>query len=189
MRLALLASPAIALATLSGCSSRPAAPEGAWAVSLEKGTSTTCSFPNVQETLGEVSAGSVVTKVFDGQPDPNNMGSATVSCVVSATGTGTFSVDASAANGSGDKLLRVQIPSITPSATQTSPASGSANFTSPQIATSYGAQGTCSFYFRSGEGVSAGMIFGAFTCDPIGDGSGACAMSESYFAFDNCESM
>jgi hypothetical protein len=190
MRLAVFASSALALAALSGCSSRPAAPEGAWAVTLDKGSSTTCSFSaDVQAMLGEVTAGSVITKVFDGQPDPNDVGSAAVSCVVSVTGTGTFSVDGTATTGNGDKVLHVSIPSITPSATQTSPAIGSVNFTSPQIAVAYTAQSTCSFYFRSGEGIAAGSIFGAFTCDPIGDDSSSCAMSESYFTFDNCESM
>jgi hypothetical protein len=190
MRLLVLVSSAFALAALTGCSSAPAAPEGASAVTLDKGSSPSCGL-SFQAMLGEVTAESIVTKVVDGRPVPNDSGLASVNC--SVTGTATFLVDGTATNASGDKLLHIMIPSITPSATQTSPATGSIDFTSPEIKVAYQAQSTCSFYFRPGgaEGVGAGLIFGAFTCNPIGDPNTntTCAMTESYFAFDNCETM
>jgi hypothetical protein len=200
MRLALVAFSAVALAAVSGCSSNvPATPDAAWSINMD-GTAPvgqSCNKGVINDMLGDVNAGSIQTRVIDGQPLPADMMQmGQVTCSVAASGSG-FQVSGSAGTASGSLLLQINIPMITAGATQASPASGSVTYSSAAntagvpYSTKQQNGDTCSFYFSSGtqEGVKAGQIWGLFTCSGITD-SGTmsdCEVGTSYFVFENCD--
>jgi hypothetical protein len=199
MRLALVAFAAVALVTVSGCGSNvPTTPDGAWVINLD-GTAPvgqSCNKGVINDMLGDVTGGSIQTKVVDGQPVPADMmETAAVNCIVMTMGGG-FYATGTANTTNGSRSLMVTIPMITSSATEMSPASGNVTYSSAShtAGVPYMTQpqngDTCSFYFGSGtqEGVGAGKIWGTFTCAGIFDSgtSSACSVGTSYFAFENC---
>jgi hypothetical protein len=196
MRLALVTFSAVALAAVSGCSSNvPATADAAWVINMDglAPAGMSCNKGVINEMLGDVNAGSIQTRVTDGQPVPADMkDTAQVTCVVMQMGSGFYATGtANTANGS--KSLMITIPMISGSATEASPAVGSATYSSAANTAEvpYSGQNTCSFYFSSGtsEGVKAGQIWGVFTCAGISD-SGTmsdCNVGTSYFVFENCQ--
>jgi hypothetical protein len=200
MRLALVAFAAVALAAVSGCGSNvPTTPDGAWAINMDAlaPAGQSCNKGVINDMLGDVNAGSIQTKVVDGQPVPADMmETANVSCTVMTMGSG-FYATGTAHTQSGSLSLMITIPMITPSATKASPAMGSVSYSSAKntagvpYQTEPGMGDTCSFYFSPGtqEGVAAGKIWGVFSCAGILDSGtmSACAVGTSYFAFENCQ--
>ncbi len=163
----------------AGCSDPvPETADAAWYVSTTQ--TSTCKIAGHQTSLGEVNATQKISVVTDGV-----MGNS-VSC--SVTGSGTFAVDATAANTTQGVQLQIFIPAITPSATKDNPAKGSVSYLSPKTATTY-AGGSCDFFFiNKPETVAAGKIWVAFTCDEITAGSAmsTCAIVEGYALFESC---
>jgi hypothetical protein len=199
MRLVLVAFAAVALAAVSGCGSNvPATPDGAWTINMDglPPTGQSCNKGVINDTLGDVNAGSIQTKVVDGQPVPADMKeTAQVTCTVMTMGSG-FYATGTADTQSGSLSLMVTIPMITSGATEMSPAKGSVTYSSAAKTAGVPYQpsamnnDSCSFYFSPGtqEGVAQGKIWGVFTCSGITD-SGTdsdCAVGTSYFAFENC---
>ena len=112
-------------------------------------------------------------------------------CAVSSNTRGVFSVDAMTEEHASRTTFSISIPSITPSATQASPAHGTVFF----VGTASQGQvvsGDCDFYFKDpkSEGVATGEIWAAYTCPSLtlGDASaaGTCQVLEGYIAYRNC---
>lgn len=156
-------------------------------MTLSPGNSGTCAHSGEDEddSLGTVSATSPGTPLSNGATaaDGNQV---TVQC--SVTGTGTFSVSGTAKTVA--DVLAIDIPSISPSATEANPAVGTATFESALHTADDSYGGSCNFYFKGdGQTVATGKIWGAFTCASVLDSGGqedTCAISESYFVFENC---
>jgi hypothetical protein len=185
MRFALVAFSAAALAALAGCSSAvPATPDGAWTVNMTN-QGGTCMVSNSTRSIGTITAVDIEKRITDGEALTG--GAASLSCSVSGTGTGPFSVDSSLAQGA--DTLQIVIPSISAGATKTAPATGSVGYESDATVALYSSP-SCSFYFVDGtqEGVASGKIWAAFTCAGILDGqsNSTCPVLESYVLFENC---
>jgi hypothetical protein len=186
MRFALVAFSAAALAALAGCSSPvPATPDGAWTVNMTN-QGGTCMVSNSTRSIGTVTAVDPEKRITDGEMLTG--GPAALTCSVSGTGTGPFSVDASLAQGA--DTLQIVIAAISAGATKTAPATGSVGYESDATVEEYQSP-SCSFYFVDGtqEGVAAGKIWAAFTCAGItnGQSGSTCPVLESYVLFENCD--
>ena len=203
MRFALLALGTAALACSVGCSSTPAnQPDAAWVLNIDSGMSGTCNLVLATVMFGDVNAtdpektvdnGAVVPDTASGAGGGSQMGAtANVSC--SVTGSATFAVSASASTSNGSESLTITIPSITTTASETSPATGSVSFADANSTAGSGnvySGDACNFYFKQKpESVAAGKVWGAFTCAAVTDNSetppAVCAISESFFVFENC---
>jgi hypothetical protein len=167
-----------------------ASPDAAWVLNINGQPQATCNKGVVQDQLGNVTATAIITRITDGQPVPGENGElGAVSC--SVTGTGPFAVQGSAATTDGAKILIIEIPSISPSATQAAPATGSVTYESAQVTAEVPYQGnnTCSFWFTQGtqQSVASGKVWATFTCslsDP--ESQATCGASTSYVVFENC---
>ncbi len=183
MRLSLLAFSVATLAAASGCSNgTPVTPDSAWTVNLAFASG--CMISDNTTTVGDVTVSSIQTRVDDG------VNAASVSC--SVTGTGPFEVNATATLGA--DTLDILIPAISSSASMASPATGSVSYESAATVANYEATG-CNFWFANGkEGVAAGQVWVAFSCDTIANASAGStctlpANNPSVALFENCATM
>jgi hypothetical protein len=202
MRFAFLVFSAAAVATVTGCGSTPPTPpDGAWSFTMDGDSPTTgtetCQLGAISSTLGDVRSTEIVTRIIDGTQPTTEGGMLTASVSCTVAGTTTFNVQGTAnvstPGQEPTKALTINIPMITSAAT--SAANGApgtvtfANSGTPGTA-DIPYSGTCSFYFvpGSGEGVAAGKIWGAFTCDSVSNAQqqSACGVSQSFFVFENC---
>src|SRR5579871_732669 len=144
----------------------PATPDTAWVVNLTGGGQN-CNLPSSSQGMGMVEAMLIQVRILD-QQAVAGQGTATVSCSVTTAGAA-FSVNAQARLGADS--IQIDIPSLAPGATSLNPATGSISYESAATVTVYEGTG-CHFYFASAsEGVDAGKVWVAFTCDAIIDGS------------------
>lgn len=166
-----------------GCSDpSPPTPRGAYFMNFAK-LGASCNAQSHSEALGEVSQASRLRVVTDGQE------SAEIDC--SVTGSGTFKVSARARNNQEATEIRVNIPSISPSATQEEPATGSISFSSAETAGKpfvSDPENPCQFWFvpESEQGVSPGEIWVAFECPSMKESQYTCALRRGALAFDGC---
>jgi hypothetical protein len=188
MRLALLASSAVALAALSGCGGSSAPPEdGAWFVSMVSDTGM-CSLADIMSKTG------LVTDQSKQMTIENGMSNLSLDCSVTQ-GTGksfAVAITAQDTTPSTGSTLQFNIPSISPSATQASPATGTVSYSSAATVDEEYASHACNFYFSSkSEGVALGQIWVTFDCPMITNGAAmsTCDMQTSYAIFENCLTM
>lgn len=168
-----------------GCSSPvPPTSKGAWLVTFSSGLQTSkCAVNQHNATVGQIDKsqrGDEVTDALDG---------ASVSCTVQ--GSGPYKVQASASQSG--KSLSFSIAAIDKSATAAKPATGNLSYSSPNTAGNgyVNASDTpCKFWFESGTGedVSAGKVWLAFSCDAVRDDGhdSTCAIKSGYAIFENC---
>ncbi len=183
MRLARLALAVVSTSTLAvlaaACSDPvPPTPQGAWNLNFISPTGD-CKTVTHSSQSGSVTKNSKNTLLVAGVEE------ATITCVVS--GTNTFSV-----SGSGNfkgQGVQISIPAIDSSATAMKPAHGGILFSTASTAGDYTSTATaCDFYFipGTGEGVTSGRIWVAFTCPTITQAMSTCALGESFAIFENC---
>jgi hypothetical protein len=168
-----------------GCSSPvPPTPKGAWTVTFFSGQKTSACHINQHNAqvgvIGQSQRGDEVTDALDG---------ASVSCEVS--GGGPFKVQASASQSG--KSLSFSISSLSKSATEANPATGSLSYASPNTAgNAYVNTGDtpCKFWFvpSTGEDVAAGKVWLAFACDAVRDDGhdSTCGIKSGFAIFENC---
>jgi hypothetical protein len=158
----------------------PPAADGAWLVNLTNNGGM-CEVMLSTRQVGDVSESAITTRVTDGAAD------ASVSCSVSGSGKGPYSVDGALSMGADS--LQISIPAISASATSNAPAVGSVAYESDATVSLY-TSSACNFYFvtTSPESVAAGKIWVAFTCPSITSASvgSTCSLGESYAVFENC---
>ncbi|EYF01829.1 hypothetical protein [Chondromyces apiculatus] len=170
-----------------GCSDPvPPTPRGGFDVNWVDSPVEECPIRSHRAQVGSPTATDPGTKLVDGEEG------AEIEC--SVTGAGPFKVSASAVQGA--NILRLNIPSISPSASQAAPASGSVNFRSAELTSgSVSSDSTvpCTFWFPDGRSedqrVTGGKIWVAFECSrmltpPMNN---PCKISESYALFENCD--
>lgn len=187
MRLALV-PPLAATLAVAGCSPSAAIPDTAVMVHMTQTNPTACGIAENTGTIGSVTQNTLTSTVTDG------MSGASVQCSVAGSGTGPYSVNATAMQPSNDVTLQIIIPSISNSATATSPAQGFVSYSSPATTNPYQSSQTgCDFYFIGGtpEKVATGEIWVAFTCAEIsyGPGMSSCPVTQSFAAFEGCETV
>ena len=168
-----------------GCSDPvPATPKGAWSISFES-PGATCPVNGHNAVMGDVTDRTKKSVLVDGE------GGASVDCRVS--GSGSFTVSASASDVEKSVGMTLVINSISPGATVDEPATGGISFSSPTTGGEPAVSANdmpCIFYFvpDSGEGVAEGKIWVAFQCDKmILDQSDGCRIKQGYAIFENCE--
>jgi hypothetical protein len=130
-------------------------------------------------TIGEgVSSSSAGERITDGQGGD-------ISCsVILADGDYTVAVQASA-----DGTLFMARATINRA---TGEGTGSVTLSTPLVGTLSSRAGGCTFSTVTGEGafqISAGLVWGAFSCPRLGDAASpslACAIYDGVIAFDNC---
>jgi len=161
--------------------------EGAWSVVMTAGSSATCPYATFTSSVGSISDQGNGAVVTDGTM------STSIACSVTQSAKGAFDVRAqgidSGANGS---TLEIEIASITPGASQSSPAVGRVTFLAPQTADDQYSSLACNFYFSSAsEGVGLGKVWLTFECPSISNGSSmtTCQIPKSYAIFENCLTM
>ena len=181
MRLVRLAFSLVALAGLVSCGDPvPPTPQAAFFVNFSD-TGASCPQGSHQSELGVVSAIARSGVVVDGTNNTQ------VRCTVS--GSGSFKIDARATQVDS---LTLNVPSISPSATQAAPATGNVAFLSAETAgNQYSApsETPCQFWFQQGtpQSVGAGKVWLTFQCPQVIDGNGnQCRITESFALFENC---
>ncbi len=189
MRFAFLASSAAALALLSGCGSSSAPPaDGAWFVSLVSDTGQ-CNLADIMSKTGSVTDQSKQSTI------ENAMSNVTIECSVTQGTGNSFAVsatgeDPTASTGSN---LTLNIASLSPSATQANPATGTVTFSSPQTVNDEFASSSCNFYFSSkSEGVALGQVWVTFDCPMLENRTGTmsvCDLKQGFAIFENCLTM
>ncbi|KYF64664.1 hypothetical protein BE11_49245 [Sorangium cellulosum] len=168
-----------------GCSDpAPPTPRGAFSMNFaDPGAS--CNAAGHLATLGDVTAAQRVRVLTDGEEG------ATIDC--SVTGSGTFKVSAHAVNPATAAEIRVNIPAITPAATQEMPATGSISFSSAKTGGEpfvSDPADPCQFWFvpESEQGVNAGEIWVVFECPAMLNDGYSCELRRGALAFDGCGS-
>jgi hypothetical protein len=193
--LSTLAISLLALASLgavAGCgSSTTVQPAAAWVVNFDEGTNGASCITNANFTdnFGQVSQSVIGASLNNGQTDTEDPTNPTATVTCSVSGTTTFSVHGEASTLSQE--LTISIASITSSATEANPATGSVSYESAaHTADTAFASESCNFYFKSGTGeaVASGKIWGAFSCPTImgGNPQSTCGITESFFVFETC---
>ena len=183
--LAALGSSAILLSSaITGCSDTTPAPEKG-GYDVEFAHLPACNPPAHNAAVG-TGTGTLSST------DPNAVATdgtdeASIDCTVS--GSGTFSVDASALQKG--NVLHVIIDSISTKNTTNNPAKGSASFASPSTSgTSYAnpANKPCTFWLEDGtkETVDTGRIWASFACEEVDSGMSMCGLSNGVIVFYNC---
>ncbi|WP_437631208.1 hypothetical protein [Sorangium sp. So ce854] len=168
-----------------GCSDpAPPTPRGAYYMNFAK-PGASCNASSHSEALGEVSESARSRVVTDGEEG------AEIEC--SVTGSGTFKVSARARNNPEVTEIRVNIPSISPAATQEEPATGSVSFSSAETVGKpfvSDPANPCKFWFEpeSEQGVSPGEIWVVFECPAMKESQYTCALRRGALAFDGCGS-
>lgn len=181
MRLSHLGFVPVALATVVGCSDPvPPTPRGAFTVSFAD-PGIDCSIGPHNAQVGSVLMDRKDKVVVDGTED------ARIDCTVTPAGSG-FKVSASARQK--DKGLFLEVPSISPGATEETPATGGLSYSSATTADAFNNSDDepCQFYFipGTGEGVSAGKVWLAFKCPTVVSDGNECAIAQSFAIFENC---
>jgi hypothetical protein len=185
-RLALASLPLLAcgMAVMACSSPVPPVPDGAWTVELVQGPNPAgCSIDGTNTMLGDVSDNMREAVVTNGQNDNS------ISCYVVANSDGSFNISAQG-EGNGASLS-ITIPSIQPSATKMTPATGSGAYASQATAgDAYSSTpaSPCDFYFipGSGEAVAAGKVWLAFNCPAVTSEMSTCEILQGYALFENC---
>jgi hypothetical protein len=167
------------------CGGRLPIPDGAWFVSImsDKGM---CGLSDLEAETGLVTDQSKQQVVIDGTMNTS------INCFVTQNAGNSFQVQAlgsdSSATGSS---LTIDIPSITPGATMSSPATGTVAFISPRTADNLFSSNSCNFFFTSkSEGVVPGqMIWVTFECPELLNGPtmSTCDLNRGVAIFENCE--
>ena len=169
-----------------GCSDPvPPTPRGGFDVHWVDSPPEECPIRSHRAQVGSPTATEPGTKLVDGEEG------AEIECAV--TGAGPFKVSASAVQGA--NILRLNIPSISPSASRAAPASGSVNYRSAELSSgsvSSDSAVPCTFWFPDDrpedQRVNGGKIWVAFECSRMLTPSmGTCTISESYALFENCD--
>lgn len=177
-----LGLPLVALAILAGCSAPvPPSPQAAWKVTFSD-TGPDCTIAQHNAVVGDVTDSLRRVLVVDG------VDNADVQCTVS--GNSSFRVSNTSALDQG-RALSISIASITTTATQEMPATGSVAYSSERTGgdTYFGGDPTpCNFYFIPGtnEGVGPGKIWVAFDCPKVTSENSTCAISQGFAIFENC---
>ncbi|WP_437955646.1 hypothetical protein WME76_29630 [Sorangium sp. So ce119] len=168
-----------------GCSDpAPPTPRGAFSMNfVDPGAS--CNAGNHSAMLGDVTAARRLRVLTDGEEG------ATIDC--SVTGSGTFKVSAQARNPATAAEIRVNIPAITPAATEEMPATGSISFSSVKTGGETFVSdpaAPCEFWFvpESEQGVNAGEIWVVFECLAMLNDGYSCELRRGALAFDGCGS-
>ncbi len=143
-----------------------------------------CTIEDNTAEVGTVTDTNIGRTVVDGTMDANK-NTISVMCVVS--GSSNFAVTAQATEGA--QILSITIPSISASASLSSPAPGSISYESAATAdNAFG--GSCNFYFDGGMGsappVAAGRIWVAFQCPSLQSGMTMCSVNQGYAVFEDC---
>jgi hypothetical protein len=180
---ALVPTSLCAFAMLGGCAD-PAAPlpEGGWSLTFAHGTSPTCDISTHNGAVGTVIASGTTKLVTDG------VDGASVQCSVTAA-SGGFKV-ANAYVYSKGSSVRITIDNITKDATQDAPATGSVAYVSSQTQNIFQSTAAkpCNFYFLDpAEGVSAGNLWVAFSCEDVAYETQDCAINSGYIKVINCD--
>jgi hypothetical protein len=170
-----------------GCSDPvPATPRGAFFLRFVSPSFQTCPINTHEGKIGSVTATTHDRVLVDGEEG------AAIDCRVS--GSGPFSVQATASQATAENAygFTLAISSITGSATQEAPATGSVSFSSTQTGGDAAASATdepCIFFFNTaaGQGVSAGKIWVSFTCSKLQLDMSVCEINEGHAIFENCE--
>lgn len=152
-------------------------PKGAWSLFFEDGP--TCKPGAENQAVGTVSASSLTELLTDGESG------ASIACTVAKTASG-FEVSASASKTS--RSFSFVIGSLPATATEGSPATGTASFTSPNTAATFSAA-DCVFYFlpQTPQGVEEGEVFLTFECPTIAAApDNVCRIPIGYAAFEGC---
>ena len=115
---------------------------------------------------------------------PDAVGGTTVSCEVLGSFQAHGKIDDLANTGN---YLEIDIPSITPAASESAPAQGAISFSGPWTAGN-AFSGNCDFYFTPGtpETVDTGKIWVTFTCPGLQSGLSTCPLQIGYAIFENC---
>jgi hypothetical protein len=190
MRTFLVAFAALALtACTSGTVAFPPS-EAAWNLKLAAGSSSTCTVAGVAATFGTVTDSSSAPVASEVGDNVNEW----TTCTVFERTPGTFSVGTVTEQGNPNGTsFGVTIDSLSASATEASPSTGTLSFSAPSINNAL-LSGTCNFYFKNpgpaGEGVSDGALWCAYSCPSLtmtgGDAPETCAIEESFLFYRNC---
>lgn len=159
----------------------PPTPAGGFTVAFSQTTGGVCGIASHQNKMGEV--------LGDGEPELVTSGTqdTTTSCTIEAAGGG-FSVSASLEGGA---TVSINVPSISASATEAEPVTGSVSYASTQTAGDVfqSPQATpCEFWIDAdaGQYVKAGEAWLTFRCAEVVNEADTCGLSTSYVALRNC---
>jgi hypothetical protein len=180
MRFAHAALPALALATLAGCSSSPPpSPDGAFSVTTTQDDPEMCMIAGNTASVGDITPQNRLMVVTDGTNGTK------VDCSVS--GMGTFAVNATLDDTPNtDSYLQIVIPAITTGATESAPVTGNGSFSATFTAGNPLA-GTCNFWFTPPETVAEGKVWVSFSCPGLVGAAGTCPLTVGTAIFENCD--
>lgn len=153
-------------------------PDGAFFLAVEQGGTAQCPIADHTAAVGEIDAATRTNVI------PDAVGGTTVSCEVLGSFQAHGKIDDLANTGN---YLEIDIPSITPAASESAPAQGAISFSGPWTAGN-AFSGNCDFYFTPGtpETVDTGKIWVTFTCPGLQSGLSTCPLQIGYAIFENC---
>ena len=144
-----------------------------------------CSLADLMSQTG------LVTDQTRGMTVDDGTSNVSITCSVTKGSGGTFAVSAQGLDSTPTtgSALSIQIPSISLSATMSSPAVGTVVYSSPQTVDEEYASHACNFYFTSkNEGVALGQVWVTFDCPMLTSepSMSTCNLTQGFAIFENC---